>query len=218
MKFTPLQRRISEMMSRIAPVKLVVVAKTKPVAQIMEAIETGAKILGENTLQEIQKKYDLPLLHFLKNHQVELHFIGHLQKNKVSAVVKLCDAIQSVDSLPLLKKINMACERLGKKMPVFFQMNLTNEPQQHGFFPKDLPAVLNQLQLFPFIQAYGLMCFGKHHDPEQTRKVFKQCRELCDQYCLSELSMGMSDDYAIALEEGATMIRLGTALFAFPQE
>jgi len=215
--------KIVNLQTEIGPTKLMVVTKKRSASEVREAIKAGVKFIGENTLQEIEDKYDLDLFRELKKNGVQLHFIGHLQKNKVNKVVRYCDAIQSVDSLELAKKINDAAKKLNKIMPVFLELNLTGELQKYGIVGTRLPAeegrgeflreIITKIQQFKNLRLLGFMTIGKQGDPETTRQVFRQCRILANDYQLPEVSMGMSEDYRIALEEGSTMVRLGRMVF-----
>ena len=147
------------------------------------------------------------------------HFIGHLQSNKVKKAVSLFTTIQSVDSLKLLKKIDHECDLSGRKIDIMFQINVANDPKKHGFTPEDFNRQLPEMIGFSNVQLKGIMCivpFTK--DPEAARPWFKAAKRIFDDAKgvvpqLKELSMGMSHDYTVALEEGSTMVRIGSRLF-----
>ncbi|MDP2691316.1 MAG: YggS family pyridoxal phosphate enzyme [bacterium] len=231
---------ISELKEQVYPAQLLVVTKNRNVADIKMVMGSGIRLIGESRLQEIQEKFDPSLLNELRQKGIELHFIGHLQKNKVAKVVSVCDVIQTVDSLELAQKINQEAAKLNKIMPVFFQLNLTGEEQKQGFqiphpVGKDgflagrdevsnldyggksslprLRQMVQYIQQLSYLKLLGFMCMGKQDDPETTRQTFRWCKQLADQLSLREISMGMSEDYQIALEEGSTLIRLGSKLF-----
>jgi len=212
-------KNIQEFQRQIMPAKLLVVTKTRPVRNIREVIASGVKDIGENTLQEIQKKYDHNLFRELQKNGVKLHYIGHLQTNKIRKIVRLCDVIQSVDSLEKAEKVNQAAQDLNKVMPIFLELNLTGEEQKHGIFLEGdddyhrLQQVISNIQKLTCLQLLGFMCIGKHDHPEETRRVFRKCKELANHFGLPEVSMGMSEDYPIAVEEGSTMVRLGRIVF-----
>ena len=206
-------KKITAVKARITPVKLMVVTKHRTALDIREAMKAGAKYLGESTLQEIKKKYDSALFQDLKKNTVELHFIGHLQSNKVSQVVNFCDVIQSVDSIGLLSQIDRAAKNRGKIMPVLLQVNFTGEPQKFGFAPDDLEAAIATARQLPCLQLRGLMIIGQEGGMQITREAFSRCKKAAEFFQLPEVSMGMSQDFEIALEEGATMVRLGSILF-----
>ena len=190
-----------------------IVTKTQPAKVIREVIAAGATDIAESRLQEISEKYDLKLFRLMQQHQVRLHFIGRLQTKKLSKVVRLCDVIQSVDSWDKAQRIDQHAANLNKTMPIFLQLNLTEEPQKGGLHPDELSELVPQIQALPNTELLGFMTIGKLDDAETTRQAFRQCKALADQYQLPEVSMGMSGDYEIALEEGATMLRMGTRLF-----
>lgn len=207
------QENISMLQQELAGIQLVAVTKHRPVTDILAVIQAGIKDLGENRLQEIEKKYDSRLFHELERNGVRLHFLGHLQKNKVNKVVRLCDVIQSVDSLELARLINRAAERLGKIIPIFLELNLTGEEQKFGLREEELTPLVPPVQTLQHLHLRGFMCMGKVGDEIVTRTVFRKCRELVRSFRLPEVSMGMSEDYRIAIEEGTTMVRLGTMIF-----
>lgn len=221
---------VQKLQQQIAPAKLLVVTKTRSVRQIRAVMESGVQYLGENTLQEIQEKYDHQLFRELQQKGVELHYIGHLQTNKIRKIVRLCDAIQSVDSLEKAEKVDQVAAELKKIMPIYIELNLTGEEQKHGINLSEggvrnprppsgedidprLQEMISSIQKLSNIRLLGFMCIGKKDDAEKTREVFRWCKKLADQFGLPEISMGMSQDYKIAVEEGSTMVRLGRGLF-----
>lgn len=208
-----ISENIQQLQKELSSAKLMVVTKNRSSKEIREVIEADITDIGENRLQEIEEKYDLQLFRELQNAGVKLHFIGHLQSNKVPKAVRLCDSIQTVDSLRLAKKINQAVERIGKVMPIFLQLNLTGEEQKYGLREDQISEIIEAINQLANIQLIGFMCMGKQGDPEATRQAFRRCKQLADQFKLSEVSMGMSGDYQIALEEGSTMVRIGSAVF-----
>ena len=198
---------------------IMAVTKDRSKEEILELIEKrGIKILGENKLQEIEKKYDQKLFLELRKSGAELHFIGHLQKNKVKKVVRLCQCIQSVDSLKLGKLIAKEAEMQKKQMPIFLQVNLSGESRKYGFLEEGLWTAFEELRSLPQLTIRGLMTIGKEKDSGKTREFFRRCKELTRKLGVPECSMGMSDDYQIALEEGSTMLRLGRIFFELRKE
>ena len=201
-------------------VKLLAATKTVPVEKIKKAIDAGIKFIGENRVQEAEKK-----INELKNEKVEWHMIGHLQKNKVNKALKLFNMIQSVSSLELAKKINNSCERENKKMACLLEINVGREPTKLGFLEVELFKSLEELADFNNLEIKGLMAIPPFLEPEDVRPYFAKLREIKEKINqmkipnihLSELSMGMSHDFEVAIEEGATMVRLGTAIFG-PRE
>ncbi len=186
-------------------VTLVAVTKTVEPERIAEALAAGVTICGESKVQEAKAK--IPLV----SGRARWHFIGHLQTNKVRDAVELFEMIQSVDSVKLAVEIEKWAERLGKTMPVLLEVNVAGEASKFGMKPEDLPGALAELNKLSRVEVRGLMTIppaGK--DP---RPFFRKLRELRDAHGLPELSMGMSHDYEIAVEEGATMVRIGTGIF-----
>jgi pyridoxal phosphate enzyme (YggS family) len=170
--------------------------------------------VGENRVQELETKFD-----GLKG-RFEIHFIGHLQTNKAKKAAVMADWIHSVDSLRLAQALDRACASLGKKPRVLIEVNTSGETQKYGAPPEMLPELLNGTASLRNLEVSGLMTMAMLTDnPEKARACFRFLRELRDRaaaeglYRLSELSMGMSQDYEIAVEEGATLVRVGTALF-----
>jgi len=204
---------LSSLQSQSGPATLVVVTKKQPAKIIAEVIEAGATDLGENRLQEILDKYDPELFYFMKQRGVRLHFIGQLQSNKIAKIVRLCDMIQSVDSLDKAEKIDKAAAKFDKVMPILLQLNLTDEAQKAGVTEEQLAELVPQIQTLDHIDLQGFMTMGKAGDEQATRQAFQKCKVLADQYKLTEVSMGMSGDFEIALEEGSTMVRIGSRIF-----
>ncbi len=197
-------------------IKLVAVSKNKPVEAILEAISAGITRFGENRVQEAMAK--IPQI----NAPVEWHLIGTLQTNKVKKAIGLFSMIQSVDSLHLAEEIEHRCGQKELLMPVLIEVNTSGEPTKHGVQPEQLPELLKQVILLPHLKVRGLMTIGPGlaiENPEASRNCFRQlarlCREMEDKFGISlpELSMGMSSDFTVGIEEGATIIRIGTAVF-----
>jgi PLP dependent protein len=197
--------------------KLVAVSKTVPVDRIRWALEAGISRLGENRVQEGQsKKPDLSAYTF------EFHLIGPLQKNKVNKAVSTFDWIETVDSFELALKIDRACASINKVMPVLLQVNVGMEPTKSGIFEDGIAELAGQTATLGHLSVRGLMTIPPlEEDPERSRPYFRRLRELSekigrraiDNVEMRELSMGMSHDYPVAIEEGATIVRLGTAIF-----
>ena len=198
------------------PVQIVAVTKTHPFQSIKEAYDAGIKSIGENRVQEASQKFES----FEHMPNITKRFIGHLQTNKVKKCIDLFDTIDSVDSLKLAKKISQVAETLNKTISVLLEINTSGEKQKHGFSPElteNMMSCFNEKN----IRIKGLMTIAPHTiDKGKLRNSFFKLRELQDRIKhslktdqLTELSMGMSGDYEIAIEEGSTMIRLGTKLF-----
>jgi PLP dependent protein len=206
---------------RSESIKLVAVSKTIPVERIRWAIEMGINRLGENKVQEGQsKKPDLAEYTF------EFHLIGPLQKNKVNKAVATFDWIETVDSLELALKIDRACASLGKIMPVLLQVNVGMEATKSGVSEERAFELAEQTSQLDHLSVRGLMTIPPlEKDAERSRPYFRRLRELAEKIRqhsakladLCELSMGMTQDYPVAIEEGATIVRLGTAIFGARQ-
>lgn len=199
-------------------VKLIAVTKTVSISTIYEAIEIGLRIFGENRVQEAQKKIeDLRLR--IKNTNIQWHLIGHLQKNKAKYAVQLFDLIHSVDSVELAKEINKNAEKIEKIQRILIQVKLSQENTKHGASEDNLNLLLEEIMGLKNLKVEGLMTIPPFFDnPEDARPYFKRLREIRDEFTesgfdLPELSMGMSGDFEVAIEEGATMVRIGTAIF-----
>jgi len=194
-------------------VKLVAVSKTVEVARIKEAIEAGVTILGENYVQEAQKKIEEI------GKSVSWHFIGHLQSNKAKYAVRLFDMIHSVDSIPLAEELNRRAEQAGQVIKVMIEVNLSKEATKFGTDEEQLLKLARGIQNLKHLALEGLMTMPPYFDsPEMSRPYYVALRELKEKMAsegipLQELSMGMSNDFEIAIEEGATFVRVGTAIF-----
>jgi PLP dependent protein len=198
-------------------VRLIGVTKMVPLDRIREGVEAGIRILGENYVQEAQKK-----LEALAGMPVSWHFIGHLQSNKVKLVLEAFTCIHSVDRESLARELDRQAHKLGRQVPVLLQVNTGLEDSKSGLAPEAVLPFFKRLQAWDGLEVRGLMALPPYYDdPEQVRPHFRELRELLHRLReqsvvpekLSELSMGMSHDFEVAVEEGATMIRIGTALF-----
>ncbi len=195
-------------------VQLVAVSKTYGPERVREAAACGLRIFGENKVQEAEAKVpECP-------GSVSWHLIGHLQSNKAARAVALFDQIHSVDSLKLLQKLDGAAAAEGKRMPLLLEINVSGESSKFGLRPESVPEVLEHVGELESSQVVGVMTMPPlTADAERARQFFRRLRELRDEWSarfnlpLAELSMGMSHDFEIAIEEGATWIRVGTALF-----
>ena len=195
-------------------VRLLAVSKTHPAESIQEAVNGGQLLFGENKIQEAKAK--IPLC----PGKARWHFIGHLQSNKVRDAVTLFEMIQSVDSLALAQEISRRCEPAARTMPVLIEVNVAGEASKFGYQPEKLLRELPDLNRLPRIEVHGLMTVPPYvTDAERARPHFRRLRELktkCEEMLgapLPHLSMGMSGDFEVAIAEGATMVRVGTALF-----
>jgi pyridoxal phosphate enzyme (YggS family) len=198
-------------------VTLVAISKTKPVIDIMEVYEEGHRIFGENKVQELVEKYeDLPK-------DIEWHLVGHLQSNKVKYIVPFVSMIHSVDSLKLLLEINKQGEKANRKINVLLQIYIAKEESKFGLDEMELEEILKQNNSLPYIQFCGLMGMATNTDDEEiVRNEFRSLKHLfksvkaeyfSEDKSFKEISMGMSGDYQIAIEEGSTMVRVGSSIF-----
>lgn len=196
-----------------AEVKLVAVSKTVEVARIREAIEAGVSILGENYIQEAQKKIEEI------GKPVSWHFIGHLQSNKAKYAIRFFDMIHSVDSHPLVEELNRRAEQADRVIKVMIEVNLSKEATKFGTDEEMVFTLARRIQTLKHLSLEGLMTMPPYFDsPEMSRPYYIALRELKgrmvkERIPMKELSMGMSNDFEVAIEEGATFIRVGTAIF-----
>ena len=195
-------------------VTLLAVSKTHPPETIRAAVECGQLLFGENKIQEAKSK--IPLC----PGKARWQFIGHLQSNKVRDAVQLFEMIQGVDSLAIAQEISKRAEQAAKTLPILLEVNVAGEGSKFGYAPEKLLAELNALNALPRVEIHGLMAIPPFTTvPEKARPYFKKLRELklqCEQILgapLPQLSKGMSGDIEVAIEEGATLVRVGTALF-----
>lgn len=195
---------------------VVAAAKTREPAEILEAIDAGICIIGENYVQEAEKAYREI------GSRAQWHFIGHLQKNKVKKAVEISDMIETVDSLEIAQEIDKRCAQAGKIMPVLIEINSGREPQKAGVFPEDARRLIEKLSALKYLHVMGLMTMGPlAGKPEDYRPYFKETARLFKELKnhaiprveMKYLSMGMTDSYQIALEEGANIIRIGSKIF-----
>lgn len=197
-------------------VLLLAVSKTKPVEVIREAVDCGLTSLGENKVQEIMEKYE-PM-----GPGVHWHLIGHLQTNKVKYIIDKVDMIHSVDSLRLAEEIDKRGAAKDIVIPVLIEVNMADEESKFGVKPEEVENLLRQLSQLEHISVKGLMTVAPFvEEPEENRVYFRKMRELLvdmnakkiDNITMDQLSMGMTGDYEVAIEEGATIVRVGTGIF-----
>ncbi len=197
-------------------VTLIAVSKTKPAETLQEAYDLGVRVFGENKVQEMADKYEvLPK-------DIRWHLIGHLQRNKVKYIIDKAVLIHSVDSLRLAQTIEKEAKKHNLTAHILIEVNVAREESKFGIFPEDLEALVDEIAKLPHIQVDGLMTIAPFvSDPEENRPVFRELRKLSvdisakkvDNVNMSVLSMGMTNDYQVAIEEGATMVRVGTGIF-----
>ncbi len=197
-------------------IKVVAVSKTHPVEKIIEGYNAGLRIFGENRVQEAREKFEI-----LKDYSIEWHLIGHLQKNKVKYAVNIFDFIHSIDSVELAEKVEKRLEQSGKTIKGFIQVKLSEEETKHGVDPDKLDIVADYCSKLSYLKIIGLMTVPPYfEDVEKVRPYFARLRKLKDELNksffngkLTELSMGMTHDFDVAIEEGATYVRIGTGIF-----
>jgi pyridoxal phosphate enzyme (YggS family) len=222
---TNIKHRIARAASRVnrspANIKLVAVSKRIPPERILAAIDIGHSVFGENYVQEAVEK--IPYIQNLASRKVVFHFIGNLQSNKAKKSAELFDVIETVDNIKLGLALEKHCAALNKTLEAYVQVNIGAEKQKSGVRPEDCEKLLHGLIQCQFLRITGLMTMPPYYtDPENTRPFFKHLRQLSEaltakgllgQHGPVELSMGMSGDFEVAIEEGATVVRIGTALF-----
>ncbi len=197
-------------------VRLVAAAKTRSTEEIRQAIEAGIEIIGENYVQEAEEAFAGI------GHGTKWHFIGHLQRNKVKKAVEIFDAIETLDSLALAREIDKRCARLGKSMPVLIEINSGRESQKFGVVPEDAKALIREVSTLEHVSIRGLMTMGPiFGDPEDARPYFIETRRIFEsikgldlpRVNMADLSMGMTNSYRVAIQEGANLVRIGTKIF-----
>ena len=211
-----------EKMRRSIPehVTLVAAAKGRTAAEVKEAIDAGIEIIGENYVQEAEK-----IINVLGD-QAKWHMVGHLQRNKVKNAVQLFDMIETVDSWRLAELVDRRCAATGRMMPVLVEINSGREASKTGVLPEEVDGLIRRLASLRYIHVQGLMTMGpRFGDPEDARPFFRETKKAFDRIAaagipnieMRYLSMGMSNSYEIAIEEGSNMVRIGTKLFG-PRE
>jgi pyridoxal phosphate enzyme (YggS family) len=190
-------------------VKLVAVSKSVEVDLMKQALEAGVRTLGESRVQEAGAKASA-----LQGWEVEWHMVGHLQRNKTKAAVALFDLIHSVDSLDLLHAVEKHASSAGKLQRALLQVNVSGEESKYGADVRGLEEMVRAAERLHHVRVEGLMTIAPFlEDPEEARPCFRRLKELNDSLGYPELSMGMTGDFEVAIEEGATMVRVGTAIF-----
>jgi len=196
-------------------VALMAVSKVHPVEAILEAYEAGQRLFGENKVQE----YEAKAAHVRGLAGAEFHLIGPLQSNKTNKAAELFDAVDAVDALKIAERLEKAAAERGKRLPVLIEVKLSHEESKHGVAPDELSALLDAMSGMKAVQAVGLMTVPPwSEDAETARPYFRELRRLRDEVVkahpgVTQLSMGMSNDFVVAIEEGSTCVRVGTAIF-----
>ena len=208
---------VARVLAELPPgVELVAAAKARTPSEILEAVEAGVRIIGENYVQEAAEAFAVV------GRRVQWHFIGHLQTNKAKKAVEIFDMIETVDSADLAAEIDKRCLNAGKKMPVLIEINSAEEERKSGVSPQDAEPLLRAIGALQNIRVQGLMTMGPFGgDPEDARPYFKIARRLFEDFKklglpgveMTYLSMGMTNSYRIAVEEGANRVRIGTKIF-----
>lgn len=217
-RLNDVRRRIEEAKSRSPygqDVTLVAVTKFHPIVEMREAIDDGVTQIGENRVQEMEEKF--PIL----DRDVTWNLQGHLQKNKVKKAVMMADLIQSGDSMEILREINKRAAQINKVQDILLEFNISGEETKTGMKPEELAEAVELAKSLPNIHVKGMMCMAPEFaDLEKTRPVFHKGKEMYEELKgmfpegqISILSMGMTHDFEIAIEEGANMVRIGTAIF-----
>lgn len=200
---------------RVEDVALMAVSKMHPAEAILEAHAAGQRLFGENRVQEAQAKS----AQIAQLDGLDLHLIGPLQSNKTTKAAELFHAIDTIDSLKTAERLNTAAQTLGKTLPILIEVKLSHEETKHGLAPEELAAFLDFLRPFSSLQPRGLMTVPPwSEDAETARPYFQHLRRLRDENLaqhptLTQLSMGMSNDFRVAIEEGSNTVRIGTAIF-----
>nr|QNO54578.1 pyridoxal phosphate homeostasis protein [Methanosarcinales archaeon ANME-1 ERB7] len=197
-------------------VELEAATKTRTTEEIIAAIEAGIRIVGENYIQEAERAFKVV------GRVVKWHFIGHLQRNKVKNAVELFDLIETIDSFSIAEEVNRVSSKIGKIMPILIEVNSGREPQKFGAFPEDVEELVVKISALASVKIVGLMTMGPYEEEiEKLRLYFRATKEIFERIKKSGipsvdmryLSMGMSDSYIIAIEEGANIVRVGTGIF-----
>ncbi len=197
-------------------ITLIAVSKTKPVNDIEAALECHVKDMGENKVQEIRQKYEV------LGNDATWHMIGHLQSNKVKYIIDKVGLIHSVDSIKLAEKINVEAKKADRIIDILIQLNAANEETKFGIKTTELDGFISQVSNMSHIRIRGLMTIAPYvEDPEENREIFREIFQLAvdikrkniDNVNMDILSMGMTNDYMVAIEEGSTMVRVGTGIF-----
>lgn len=206
--------KFEELMKELGTTKLVVVSKKRSKEQIMHYYNLGQRMFGENRAEELLTKVDLPK-------DIEWHFIGHLQRNKVRKIISYLSCIESVESLDLVKILDQEAKRINRVIPILIQFNFAKESTKKGLNHEDAIPFITECLNYENIKVRGIMCMGPHTDnTQQIEAVFEEAQrcflELQNHFgkeLICECSMGMSDDYPLALHHGSTMVRIGSKLF-----
>ena len=212
-----IKQNVNQILSQLPNgVELVAAAKTRQPEEILEAVEAGVKIVGQNYVQEAGRAYELI------GNKAKWHFIGYLQRNKVKKAVMIFDMIETVDSLEIAVEIDKRCAQIGKIMPVLIEINSGREKQKSGVFPEKAEQLVTEISTYPNIRIMGLMTMGpRFGNPEDSRPYFVETKRIFEKIKklnlpnveMRYLSMGMTNSYKIAVAEGANIVRVGSKIF-----
>jgi len=212
-----IKQNVEQILSELPDgVELVAAAKARTPEEILQAVEAGIKIIGENYVQEAERAYTVA------GKRAQWHLIGHLQRNKVKKAVNIFDMIETVDSVEIAKEIDKRCAQIGKVMPVLIEINSGREKQKAGVFPEEAEELVREIANLPNIKLMGLMTMGPRlGNPEDARPYFVETKKIYERLKnfnspnveMRYLSMGMTNSYKIAIEEGANIVRIGNKIF-----
>ncbi len=212
-----IKQNVKELLDELpVGIQLVAAAKTMDAAKVIEAVEAGVEIIGENYIQEAEAKYNII------GSRAKWHFIGHLQANKVKKAVAIFDMIETVDSVGIASSISKRCLETGKVMPVLIEINSGAEEQKSGVLPDNAASMIKEISGFSGIKVMGLMTMGPlAGEPEESRRYFVKTREVFELVKsldlpgveMKYLSMGMTNSYKVAIQEGANIVRIGSRIF-----
>ena len=212
-----IKQNVSQILNELPNgVELVAAAKTRKPEEVLEAVESGIRIIGENYVQEAERVYEVV------GNRAKWHFIGYLQRNKVKKAVRIFDMIETVDSIEIAQEIDKRCAQIGKIMPVLIEINSGREKQKSGVLPENAEQLVREISVLPNIRVTGLMTMGpRFGNPEESRPYFVETKKIFDRIKnlnspnveMKYLSMGMTNSYKIALEEGANIVRIGNKIF-----
>ena len=212
-----IKQNVTQILSQLpAGVQLVAAAKTRSPQEILQAVDAGVQVIGENYVQEAEKAYQAI------GNRVKWHFIGHLQKNKVKKAVGIFDMVETVDSIELAGEIDKRCAQVAKVMPVLIEVNSGREAQKAGVIPEQVEQLVREIAPLPNVKVMGLMTMGpRFGDPEDSRPFFVATKKVFDRIKqlnlpaveMKYLSMGMTNSYNVAIREGANIIRIGSRIF-----
>jgi len=212
-----IKQNVSQILSELPDgVQLVAAAKTRQPEAVLEAVESGVKIVGENYVQEAERAHEVV------GNRARWHFIGYLQKNKVKKAVRIFDMIETVDSVEIAREIDKRCAQIGKVMPVLIEVNSGREKQKSGVLPESVEQLAREVSAFQNIRLMGLMTMGpRFGNPEDSRPYFVETKRIFEKIKklnlpnieMKYLSMGMTNSYKVAIEEGANIVRIGSRIF-----